>query len=205
MEIQLLNEIKKLKKSKIKKLIEGRMREFEELGKSKNKTFNELCFCILTANSTAERCIAVQDKIGDGFKKLSEADLINKLKQLSCRFHTKRAGYIVEARKCCNELFEVLSLNLYQTREWIVKNVKGLGMKESSHFLRNIGFKDLAIIDFHIADILVKHKIIKKPKNLNNDYIKIEGKLREIARKTKMSLAELDLYLWYMETGKILK
>ena len=90
-------------------------------------------------------------------------------------------------------------------REWLVKNVKGLGMKEASHFLRNIGFKDLAIIDFHIVDILVENKIINKPKNLNKEYIKIEEKLRGIAKKVKLSLAELDLYLWYMETGKVLK
>ena len=205
MEKELLKKIKKLKKAKIRKIIDKRIKEFKELRKSKNKIFSELCFCILTANSTAERCIVVQDKVGDGFKKLKENDLIIKLKQLSCRFHTKRAGYIVEARKCCTDLFTALSLDSFKAREWIVKNVKGLGMKEASHFLRNIGFKDLAIIDFHIVDMLVKHRIIKKPKNLNKDYIKIEEKLREIAKKVKMSLAELDLYLWYMETGKILK
>jgi N-glycosylase/DNA lyase len=205
MEKELLDEIKKLKKSKIKRLIDKKIKEFQELGKSKNKIFNELCFCILTANSTAERCILVQNKVGNGFIKLRKNDLIKKLKQLSCRFHTKRAGYIVEARKCCTDLFTALSLNPFKAREWLMKNVKGLGMKEASHFLRNIGFKDLAIIDFHIVDVLAKHKIIKKPKNLGKEYIKIEEKLREIAKKAKLSLAELDLYLWYMETGKILK
>lgn len=205
MKKELLTQINKLKKTNIKKLIDKRVKEFEALGKKKDEIFNELCFCILTANSTAERCIAVQDKVGDGFQKLRKNDLIKKLKQLSCRFHTKRAGYIVEARNCCSELFQVLSTNPYQARKWLVKNVKGLGMKEASHFLRNIGFKDLAIIDFHIVDILVKNTIIKKPKNLNKEYVKIEDKLREIAKKVKLSLAGLDLYLWYMETGRILK
>jgi len=206
MEGGILNQIKNLKKTQIRLVIDNRIKEFESLGKSKNKVFNELCFCILTANSTAERCISVQNRVGDGFSKLKKHDLIKKLKELSCRFHTKRTGYIVEARNCRKELFQVLSLNSHQAREWLVKNIKGIGMKEASHFLRNIGFKDLAIIDFHIIDVLVNNKIITKPKNLNRDkYIEIEDVLRNLAKKAKLNLAELDLYLWYMETGRILK
>jgi len=88
-----------------------------------------------------------------------------------------------------------------------VKNIKGLGFKEASHFLRNIGFKNLAIIDFHIVDLLIKHKLIdKKPKSLSKSkYLEIEEKLKKIANELNLSLGELDLYLWYMETGKILK
>ena len=63
-----------------------------------------------------------------------------------------------------------------------------------------------AIIDFHIIDLLVDYKIINKSKSLTKkNYLKIENILRGIANKTDLSLAELDLYLWYMETGKILK
>ena len=99
-----------------------------------------------------------------------------------------------------------LSKDEFEIREWIVKNVKGLGYKEASHFLRNIGYKNLAIIDFHIIDVLVKNKIIKRPKTLTKKkYLEIENKLRTIAKKAKMTLAELDLYLWYMETRKVLK
>ena len=36
-------------------------------------------------------------------------------------------------------------------------------------------------------------------------YLEIEGLLRKIAGKTGLTLGELDLYLWYLETGKILK
>ena len=96
--------------------------------------------------------------------------------------------------------------NTNEIRDWIVKNVKGIGYKESSHFLRNIGFDNYAIIDFHIIDLLINHNLIKKPKYLTKKkYLEIENLLREIARKTDLTLAELDLYLWYLETGKILK
>ena len=79
-------------------------------------------------------------------------------------------------------------------------------MKEASHFLRNIGFKDYAIIDFHIVDLLVNHSLIEKPKTITpKKYLEIENLLRELAEKTSLSLGELDLYLWYKETRKILK
>ena len=195
---ELLDKIKKLKKSKVQKLIAKRIKEFEKIGKSKSKIFSELCFCILTANSTAERCINVQNKIGNAFTKLPEKQLAQKLKKLGARFHTKRANYICKARKYQN--------SLKKSRDWLIENIKGLGMKEASHFLRNIGHKDIAIIDFHIIDLLAKYNLIKKPKTLTRKkYLEIEKILKKIAKKAKLSLAELDLYLWYIETGKILK
>src|SRR3989344_905792 len=87
-----------------------------------------------------------------------------------------------------------------------VENVKGFGMKESSHFLRNIGVKDIAIIDFHIVDLLVAEGLIQRPKSLSREkYLEIEDVLIGLANKVNLSLAELDLYLWYIETGKVLK
>ena len=84
--------------------------------------------------------------------------------------------------------------------------MKGLGWKEASHFLRNIGFRDYAIVDYHIADVLERHGMIKKPKSMTKAaYLGIEGVLRAFARRMEMSLAELDLYLWYLETGEVLK
>ena len=75
-----------------------------------------------------------------------------------------------------------------------------------SHFLRNIGYDDYAIIDFHIIDILTQYGFIKKPKSLSKKrYLEIEQDLNHIAQLCDLTLAELDFYLWYLETGKILK
>ena len=64
----------------------------------------------------------------------------------------------------------------------------------------------MSLIDFHIIDILSYYNIINKPKTITkNKYLEIEEKLIDLAKKTNLTLAELDLYLWYMETGKILK
>ncbi len=175
--------------------IKKRLNEFK-----KNDLFKELCYCILTANFNAERSIKIQKEIGDGFYKLSEKELAKKLKELGHRFPNTRAKYIVEARK--HNLKEILKLDPEKAREYLVKNVKGLGMKEASHFLRNIGYTQFAIIDFHILDLLERFKVIKRPKTLTKKkYLEIEEKLRKICK----NLAKLDLILWYIETGRILK
>jgi len=204
---ELLKEIEKLKKSEIKELVENKIKEFKEIGKSEEKTFKELCFCILTANFNAEKAIKMQNEIDDGFINWDKNKLEEKLKKLGHRFASKRAEYIVEARKYLhlNKLLEKFP-DEKKARKWLVKNIKGIGYKEASHFLRNIGYENVAILDFHILDLLEKYKIIKKPKSLTKRrYMEIEKILEKMAERAKLSLAELDLYLWYIETGKILK
>lgn len=205
---ELINKIENLKKSKIGDLVDSRINEFKELNKKSNEElFKELCFCILTANFNAEKSIKIQDEIGECFLTSSEGKLAKKLKDLGHRFPSMRAQYITESLRCKDHLkMTINSHNGEGLRKWIVNNVKGLGYKEASHFLRNIGFDDYAIIDFHIIDLLSRYNLIKKPKALTKKrYLEIEDLLKEIAKKTNLSLAELDLYLWYMETGKILK
>ncbi len=205
---KLETDLKKLKQSTLKKQVDARMREFSKMRKSNEKTlFKEMCFCIMTANYNAERAIAIQQAVGDGFITLPPSRLAQKLKILGYRYPNTRAKYITEARKHIRKIKDVLkTLDKEERRQWIVKNVKGLGMKEASHFLRNIGYTDYAIIDFHIIDVLVQYGLLKKPKTLNKErYLMVEQILREIGAKTKMNLSELDLYMWYTETGKILK
>lgn len=193
----------------MKKIIDARIAEFRNLGRSdSNAIFNEMCFCILTANYSALGGIRIQKAIGDGFLTLPEAALAERLKSLGHRFPSARAKYVVEARKNAGSLKSVLEKagSGSEAREWFVRNVKGLGYKEASHFLRNVGFTDVAILDFHIIDILERCGAIQRPKTLTkNRYLEIERVLADFAKKRGMNLAELDLYLWYMETGKILK
>ena len=205
----LIERVENLKRSAVKSVIDARIREFmENRSKPPAEIFKELCFCILTANFSAEKSIKIQSEIGDGFLNLSEFMLAEKLKALNHRYPEIRAKYIVEARKMVDPLWKILnsSLDEKSLREWLVRNIKGIGDKEASHFLRNIGFMNLAIIDFHIINILSRYRLIKRPKTLTRRrYLEIEGLLSEIAEKTSLSLGELDLYLWYMETGKVLK
>lgn len=205
---ELVEEIEVLKNEPVSKKIRKRMTEFEKKGRSSNQeVFKELCFCIMTANFNAEKAIQIQKEIDNGFIELPQEKLADRLKDLGYRYPNKRSEYMTEARDYSNCIKDKLAdKNEKESREWVVKNIKGLGWKESSHFLRNIGYKHLAIIDFHIADLLEDYCLIEKPKYLRKkNYLEIEKVLEEIAEKSDLTLAELDLYLWFMETGKVLK
>jgi len=211
----LLKELKKLKKDKIQITIDKRLKEFESVGRSDCiYWFSELCFCILTANSRAQTAIAIQKEITPyGFQRYNKAKITSIIKRNKHRFHNNKAQYIIEARDYLNikhiitdiiEHFGKDSENL--AREWLAKNIKGLGFKEASHFMRNIGYKNLAIIDRHILDLMCEHGICKRPKTLDKKaYLDIERDFKRIAENIDMNLAELDLYMWYMKTGQVLK
>ncbi len=206
---KLACEINELKESEISKLIQNRVAEFNKVRNlGEDEIFKEMCFCILTANYTSEGGIRVQREVGDGVLHLSEVELAAKLKDVRYRFPNLRAKYIVKSREKKKEVATLIKneKNMNKTREFLVENIYGFGMKESSHFLRNIGILDFAILDFHIIDILAEYKIIKKPKTLTRKkYIEIEEILAKLSTKCEISQGELDFYLWYKETGKILK
>jgi len=206
----LIQQINKLKSSEIAGIINNRITEFEEQGQKKEEdVFSELCFCLMTANFNAEKCIHIQKELdrARGFEILPEDKLAQELKKLGHRFPNTRANYISNARACSVELHNaIMKKDGKEMREWLVKNVKGLGMKEASHFLRNIGYKDVAIIDFHIIDLLERNRLIEKPKTVNKEkYLEIENILADLGKEAELDLARLDLYLWYIETGKVLK
>ncbi len=204
----LINKIETLKKTDVKIKIDKRIQEFKNQNKKPiDDIFIELCFCILTANFNAEKSIKIQDEIGHCFLTDNKDELSTKLKNYGHRFPNTRAEYISKSLKHKNKLKEILQFHDKNAiREWIVNNINGLGYKECSHFLRNIGFDEYAIIDFHIIDVLSDNKLIKKPKTLTKKkYLEIENILKKLAKETNLTLAELDLYLWYIETGKILK
>ena len=205
----LIKSIESLKNCDISNVIDTRIKQFISVKKKGiSEIFKELCFCIMTANCEAKKCIEVNDRIDKGFLNLSEEELVNKFKEFGYRFPNRRANYIVDARNYISELESIINSNIdeIKLREWVVKNIKGLGYKEASHFLRNIGYKNLAIIDFHIVDLLVKYDLIEKPKSMTKKkYLEIENVLKQIGRELDLDMAKLDLYLWYKETGKVLK
>jgi len=89
-----------------------------------------------------------------------------------------------------------------------VQNVKGIGYKEASHFLRNIGFEqNLAILDRHIVRNLQFVGVIKEiPGSLSKGrYFEIEKRMMEFSKAVQIPMSHLDLVLWYKETGEIFK
>jgi N-glycosylase/DNA lyase len=185
--------------------IEKRLKEFKFLGEQGHEHwFSELCFCILTANSKALTAIAIQNELGpQGFIQTTQAELAAVIRKSKHRFHNTKANYIVEARKFINIKSYVSKLSGPQARTFIVKNIKGLGYKEASHFLRNVGFDDVAIIDRHILRYLFQKQLIAKiPQSLSTKiYIEFEQILSDFG----IALSRLDLIIWEQMTGKILK
>jgi len=197
---------------RVRRLVDARVREFIEAGGGDDRRwFEELVFCILTANSSAEmglKCVEALKARGllfkGGVKEVSDA-----LKVAGHRYPVRRAEYIVEARRWMTGLKErVLGFrDAAAARRWLVRRFRGIGWKEASHFLRNVGIFDVAIIDRHVQRLMHDYNIIPRTTRhlTGSRYLQYENILRGISREVGVPLGVLDLYLWYMRTGKVLK
>lgn len=197
---QLAKEYKKHEKE-----MKNKLREFKKLLKEKYK--EELFFCLLTPQSKAEKCWDAVLKLRNCELKQNNIQLCLKTKT---RFYRNKTHYLLEANKQWEDIKQLINSNKtpIEMRELLIKQVKGLGMKEASHFLRNIGKSrnELAILDRHILKQLIKLKIISKPPQLSKkNYLLIEKKMKKFSKKVKIPLDELDLLFWKIESGRIFK
>ncbi len=201
---------------KRKKEIKNRLREFSNMRKAEDEDiFSELCFCILTPQSKAVYCDkAVKELKGSGLLFKGNQDTIKNILRGNVRFHNKKAAYLIGARdffKTGAKLDIKSKLNVknaFKAREWLARNIRGLGYKEASHFLRNIGLgKDIAIIDRHILKNLKKYGAIKHiPASINkNNYISMEQAMRSFSKRAGIPMEALDLLFWSQETGFMFK
>ena len=191
-----------------KEKINSRLEDFSNIDKTDSgQIFEELAFCLLTPQSKAKNADqSIRNLVKNNllFYGTSE-EIQNKLTGI--RFHITKSKRIVDARKTfANFKFDYSDIFVLRTE--IAKSFKGIGYKESSHFLRNIGFgKDIAILDRHILKNLVKVNIIEEvPKTLTpKKYLEIEEKMRIFCQKIGINMAQLDLLFWSEETGEIIK
>ncbi|MBW2965645.1 N-glycosylase/DNA lyase [Candidatus Woesearchaeota archaeon] len=192
--------------SKRKRQIKSRLNDFSKV-KGKD-IFYELCFCLLTPQSKAKQAYKCE-------LILREKDFLNRkinplfyLKK-NVRFHNNKTRYLDDAKDNIDAIFYKIKNTKDNKilRDWLVKNVKGYGMKEASHFLRNIGKQNLAILDRHILKHLKELNVIKAiPKSLTiNKYLEIEGKFKNFSKNINIPIDELDLLFWSIETGEIFK
>ena len=197
--------------------IEARLADFRQIGRlGDERLFEELCFCLLAVQSKAHSAdAALRDLVHDGLLWTGRERQIATYLRHRTRFHNHKAAYIVRARE---RFFSVdgapLSRSLGSTpspqeaRAWLVREVDGLGWKEASHFLRNIGRgEDLAILDRHILRNLAWHGVLgRPPESLTlRRYLAIEGRMLRFADDVGISMASLDLVFWSRETGEIFK
>ncbi len=210
-------------------VVEKRLKEFERLGREGRThfdfrpfldtdydadIFSELCFCLLTANSSATLGIKLQKTVGiEGFKSLSEDELTHIFEKHGHRFASQRAQRIVKAKEGFERVMELVngakdgrSVRDLLSDTCSKYKVEGFGMKEASHFLRNIGYNDVAIVDRHVLRFLKEKGLIPDVRTLTRRiYLTAERALDNVCEKLGMTQAELDLYIFYVKTKKVLK
>ncbi len=214
---------------KVRDYVLKRLGEFERLGRE-GKTrfdfrpfldidyeaglFSELCFCLLTANSSASMGIRIQAELGDeGFLRSSYEELVEVIRKHGHRFPEQRAERIIGAREKWEKVLELLrkEKDRKEVRRLLADpnsefKIKGFGYKEASHFLRNIGEKDVAIIDRHIYRFLTENGLFPEVKTMTpKRYLEAEKVLGEVCEQLGITQAELDLYIFYIKTKKVLK
>ena len=174
-----------------------------------------MSFCILTPQSKARNAWkAITDLIENNLLYTGTPEEIAEFLNI-VRFKNNKSRYLVELRNLMTvdgklQPKKILSEqgDVFQKRAWILKNVKGMGLKEANHVLRNLGFgENIAILDRHILRNLAELKVIDEvPKSVNEKkYYEIEEKMREYSKFSGINMDELDLVLWYKEAGEIFK
>ena len=202
---------------KFKDQIISRVEQFHRIWREQDEDamFKELIFCLLTPQSRAKYCWAAVEKLFQNdfvfcanWRQIAEKLNYVRFKNTKARRIEQVVKSFVEKRSCV--VFEILhNCNENKTaRDKLVKQVNGLGYKEASHFLRNIGRgQELAILDRHILKNLAELGVIERiPKSLTRKrYLNIEGKMVQFAQKIGIPMEHLDLLLWAKQTGEVFK
>jgi N-glycosylase/DNA lyase len=202
-----------------RKEIRARLREFDQIWQSASDTqlFEEMVYCIFTAGASAISGSVAVNAVRPLLKDGSRSALTRALKKRPAyRFHNVRAEYVVATRRYLSETVAMRlrdQLNSFadpfERRDWLARNpkIKGLGYKEASHYLRNIGFKGYGILDKHIVRCLAELGVIDSPRPPTNRarYLETEARMRQFSSVVGIDFDELDLVLWSIKTGKVLK
>lgn len=163
--------------------------------KNGERIFYDLCFCLCSPQTTFKSNRIVNARLIDRdfyHKSIPFEELTEVCTEV--RFKKNKARALYEAREIFTDIRTKMfdpTLSSQDKREWLVKNIRGFGMKTSSHFLRNLGHMDLAIIDTHILKYLNE-----KPPSSKKEYLRIEELFRRDSREKNLSPAELDTIIW---------
>lgn len=197
--------------------IRKRLSEFENIWQTgtDERLWEEMVYCFFTGGCSAKMGLrsieAVRSLLMTGTHEEITKALLGRH-----RYPNARGRYVAMSREfleehCGMRLREKLESfkDDQLRRDWFAreKGIKGLGYKEASHYLRNIGFKGYAILDKHVLRCLAELKITDDPKppNTRLRYLTIENQLKKFAEQINIDFDEMDLVLWSMKTGEILK
>jgi len=194
---------------------------------SENELWEELCLCILSSNVPYElalsafshlrserllrpkwiiKCKSAVNKLSN---ELSKCIYLPKTKNGSCRkyrFPNTRAENIVKAAKTIyqrdNGLVQLLKDidDEEKARDFLAMKIPGIGLKQASHFLRNIRYSEsLAIIDSHVIAFLAEIGTIpsQRIKTVTPEiYIRLEKIIRGLSESLDTDLSVFDMAVW---------
>lgn len=186
--------------------IQQRLREFQAV--QGDDLFYELCFCLLTPQTSgfrADACVRELKALNFQHAAVDPRPVLRK----KVRFHNQKTEYLLAMKRKYPVLQEAITStkDSLALRDYLLKEVKGFGLKETHHFLRNIGHRNFAILDRHILKNMEKYKAIHSlPKSLTTKrYFALEKKFKNFSEEVGITMDELDLLFWSMETGKVFK
>lgn len=201
-----------------------RLEYFERVYKRDNdkRLFAELAFCICTPQTKARNgAAAIIDLYNNNLLFRGNAEDTASILIKHVRFHNMKADNIILARNIYFPNGEFIlkgrindalkNDSMVELRNQLAKEVKGYGLKEASHFLRNIGFgQKIAILDRHIMRVMDKLNILpegmtSKTSLTKNNYLKCEANLLEYSKNEKIPMEYLDFVFWYDATNDIFK
>lgn len=195
-----------------KKDIKRRLLEFKKV--PKESYFYELCFCLCTPQSKAKNALLVQNQLIElDFKKqiisIEKISEILRKPENYIRFHNQKAKRLLLIKDEFHKVIEVLDSKIdnHTKRDKIQEIVNGFGYKEAGHFMRNIGYTNLAILDRHILKNLKIAGVFDEIPKINTakEYHKVEQMFLDFAQQIKIPIDEIDLLFWAFENGEIIK
>lgn len=198
----------------VKGAIKARLAEFKSVDRGDAaRLFEELAFCVLAPQSRASSALAAVEELRSKglLLKGSRKSIAEVLRRNGVRFHNAKAWYLTKDRSLLSgeppRIVEVLTLPPVEAREVLVDEAWGIGLKEASHLLRNVGFEGLAVLDRHILKWMVlAGRLVSVPRTMTRRrYLELEREFLLWAEDLGIRPEALDLLLWYVQTGEILK
>jgi N-glycosylase/DNA lyase len=201
----------------IRNEIEARLDEFHALWAhgSDGELLRELCFCVCTPQTNAKRAWDAVNRLADAglLESGASSAVAAVLRGSGVRFHNNKAAYIEANRRLFfpgtrSRIAGILSGGIKEARTSLTGQVAGWGLKEASHFLRNIGQgSEICILDRHILRQLVEYGVIAAmPSALPPKvYLETERAMIRFAQDEGVPVDALDLTLWFKAKGEVFR
>jgi len=173
----------------------------------------ELCYCLLTPGTRAIHAEQVVAELRERDFLARQFDPTPHLRDPRhyIRFHNQKAKRLLCLARNKDSVQSLLcdrSLSSREVRDALVERVPGLGWKEASHVLRNIGHRELAIIDRHVLKHLHACGVLDDIPDAipsRRAYLELERRFHTLATSFGLSVEELDLLFWSYEEGSVRK